>query len=42
MMMETPKNEQFRDSIATVDTEGKRSWVFLKNQAVSFTNTEAM
>ena len=28
--METPKDEVFRDSIATVDSEGKRSWVFPK------------
>ena len=28
--MEAPQNEQFRDSIATINTEGKRSWVFPK------------
>jgi cytochrome c oxidase accessory protein FixG len=34
--METPKNEQFRDSIATIDTEGKRSWVFPKKPSGIF------
>ena len=34
--METPKNEQFRDSIATVDTEGKRSWVYPKKPSGIF------
>ncbi|WP_299835275.1 cytochrome c oxidase accessory protein CcoG [uncultured Tenacibaculum sp.] len=28
--METPKNEKFRDSIGTIDSEGKRAWVFPK------------
>ncbi|MDB0602251.1 cytochrome c oxidase accessory protein CcoG [Tenacibaculum maritimum] len=28
--METPKNEQFRDSIGTINKEGKRSWVYPK------------
>ncbi|WP_442267576.1 cytochrome c oxidase accessory protein CcoG [Tenacibaculum sp. ZS6-P6] len=28
--METPKNEIFRDSIGTIDSEGKRAWVFPK------------
>ncbi|EAQ41683.1 cytochrome c oxidase accessory protein CcoG [Polaribacter sp. MED152] len=28
--METPENEKFRDSIGTVNKEGKRSWVFPK------------
>ena len=28
--MDLPNNEQFRDSIATVNKEGKRSWVFPK------------
>ena len=28
--METPDNEIFRDSIATIDEEGKRKWVFPK------------
>ena len=26
--MEAPKNESFRDSIGTIDEEGKRSWVY--------------
>ncbi|MDX6746390.1 cytochrome c oxidase accessory protein CcoG [Polaribacter sp. PL03] len=34
--METPENEQFRDSIATVDKEGKRSWVFPKKPSGMF------
>ncbi|MBC3847183.1 cytochrome c oxidase accessory protein CcoG [Winogradskyella echinorum] len=28
--METPNNEIFRDSIATIDEEGKRKWIFPK------------
>ena len=28
--METPGNEKFRDSIATIDDKGKRAWVFPK------------
>ena len=28
--METPENEIFRDSIGTIDAEGKRAWVFPK------------
>jgi cytochrome c oxidase accessory protein FixG len=28
--LETPKNENFRDSIATIDEKGKRAWVFPK------------
>ncbi|MBU3821756.1 cytochrome c oxidase accessory protein CcoG [Flavobacteriaceae bacterium XHP0103] len=28
--METPENEVFRDSIATVTSEGKRAWIFPK------------
>lgn len=28
--METPKGEHFRDSIGTIDAEGKRAWVFPK------------
>ena len=28
--METPQNETFRDSIGTINEEGKRSWVFPK------------
>ncbi|SEB74289.1 cytochrome c oxidase accessory protein FixG [Tenacibaculum sp. MAR_2009_124] len=34
--METPENEQFRDSIGTVNSEGKRSWVFPKKPSGSF------
>ncbi|WP_159951610.1 cytochrome c oxidase accessory protein CcoG [Polaribacter septentrionalilitoris] len=34
--METPQNEQFRDSIATVNNEGKRSWVFPKKPSGRF------
>ena len=34
--METPKNEQFRDSIATINKEGKRSWVFPKKPSGRF------
>ncbi|WP_435416357.1 cytochrome c oxidase accessory protein CcoG [Polaribacter aestuariivivens] len=34
--METPKNEQFRDSIATVNSQGKRSWVFPKKPSGKF------
>lgn len=26
--MDTPENERFRDSIATVDAEGKRQWIY--------------
>ena len=28
--METPKDEKFRDSIATIDEKGKRAWIFPK------------
>ncbi|WP_075340984.1 cytochrome c oxidase accessory protein CcoG [Tenacibaculum agarivorans] len=28
--METPKNEKFRDSIGTINADGKRAWVFPK------------
>ena len=28
--METPQDEKFRDSIATIDKEGKRAWIFPK------------
>jgi 4Fe-4S binding domain len=28
--LETPKDEKFRDSIATIDDKGKRAWVFPK------------
>mgnify|MGYP000687002056 CR=1 FL=1 len=34
--MDTPKNEKFRDSIATVNNEGKRSWVFPKKPSGKF------
>ena len=28
--METPDNEVFRDSIGTINEEGKRNWIFPK------------
>lgn len=34
--METPENEQFRDSIGTVTKEGKRAWVFPKKPSGKF------
>ena len=34
--METPKGEQFRDSIGTINKEGKRSWVFPKKPSGRF------
>ncbi|WP_299059996.1 cytochrome c oxidase accessory protein CcoG [uncultured Polaribacter sp.] len=34
--METPQNEQFRDSIGTIDASGKRSWVFPKKPSGLF------
>jgi len=34
--METPPNEVFRDSIATIDEEGKRSWIFPKKPSGPF------
>ncbi len=34
--METPENEKFRDSIATVSAEGKRSWIFPKKPAGAY------
>lgn len=34
--METPENEQFRDSIATVSAEGKRAWIFPKKPSGKF------
>ena len=34
--METPNNEQFRDSIGTINKEGKRSWVFPKKPSGIF------
>jgi len=36
--METPKGEQFRDSIGTINKEGKRSWVFPKKPSGKFYN----
>lgn len=34
--METPKNEQFRDSIGTINAEGKRAWVYPKKPSGRF------
>ncbi|REH44987.1 cytochrome c oxidase accessory protein FixG [Tenacibaculum gallaicum] len=34
--MKTPKNEQFRDSIGTINDEGKRAWVFPKKPSGKF------
>ncbi len=34
--MEAPKNESFRDSIGTVNQEGKRSWVYPKKPSGKF------
>ncbi|CAM1366098.1 Cytochrome c oxidase accessory protein FixG [Tenacibaculum sediminilitoris] len=34
--METPKNEQFRDSIGTINDEGNRAWVFPKKPSGRF------
>ena len=34
--MQTPDNETFRDSIATIDAEGKRSWIFPKKPSGKF------
>lgn len=34
--METPENEKYRDSIATVNNEGKRSWVYPKKPNGTF------
>ncbi|WP_299123840.1 cytochrome c oxidase accessory protein CcoG [uncultured Winogradskyella sp.] len=34
--METPSNEVFRDSIGTIDEEGKRSWIFPKKPSGYF------
>jgi len=34
--METPENEKYRDSIATVNNEGKRSWVYPKKPNGAF------
>lgn len=34
--METPENENFRDSIGTIDKQGKRSWVYPKKPSGRF------
>ncbi|MGB0890749.1 MAG: cytochrome c oxidase accessory protein CcoG [Flavobacteriaceae bacterium] len=34
--METPKNEQFRDSIGTINSDGKRAWVYPKKPSGRF------
>lgn len=34
--MDTPKNERFRDSISTINEEGKRSWVYPKKPSGRF------
>jgi len=34
--METPENELFRDSIGTINEEGKRSWVYPKKPSGTF------
>ena len=34
--METPENEQFRDSIGTIDEKGKRKWIFPKKPSGKF------
>ena len=34
--METPDNERFRDSIGTINEEGKRAWVFPKKPSGKF------
>ena len=34
--MEAPENESFRDSIATVNEDGKRSWIYPKKPSGSF------
>ncbi|WP_374959843.1 cytochrome c oxidase accessory protein CcoG [Gilvibacter sp.] len=34
--METPENEVFRDSIATIDDKGKRAWIFAKKPSGRF------
>ena len=36
--METPKNEKFRDSIGTINEEGKRAWVYPKKPDGKFYN----
>ena len=34
--METPQGEHFRDSIATIDQQGKRAWIFPKKPVGRF------
>lgn len=34
--MQTPQNENFRDSIGTIDEEGKRAWIFPKKPSGRF------
>lgn len=34
--METPKNQQFRDTIGTINNEGKRAWVYPKKPSGRF------
>ena len=34
--MEIPDNENFRDSISTINQEGKRSWVYPKKPSGKF------
>ncbi|RZV60065.1 MAG: cytochrome c oxidase accessory protein CcoG, partial [Flavobacteriaceae bacterium] len=34
--MEAPPNETFRDSIGTIDEEGKRSWIYPKKPSGRF------
>ena len=34
--MEAPDNESFRDSIATINEEGKRAWIFPKKPSGKF------
>ena len=34
--METPENEVFRDSIATIDDKGKRAWIYPKKPSGKF------
>ncbi|MAO08827.1 MAG: cytochrome c oxidase accessory protein CcoG [Alteromonas sp.] len=36
MALETPEDEIFRDSIATINEEGKRSWIFPKKPSGKF------
>jgi len=36
--MEAPANEVFRDSIATIDKDGKRSWLYPKKPSGKYYN----